>query len=71
MPAYNFKARFTELVASGAKRQTIRPTPKRMPKPGDWISLRCWTGRPYWSKQRVLRDAVIAVVSNTGANTKT
>lgn len=36
------------------KRQTIRPTPKRMPKAGDVESWRVWTGRPYNSKQREL-----------------
>lgn len=58
-----FKAQFAALVESGAKCQTVRPTPKRMPKPGDRISLRCWTGRPYLSKQRVLREAVITEVT--------
>ncbi|MEN9841694.1 MAG: hypothetical protein RL376_1494 [Verrucomicrobiota bacterium] len=57
-----FKPQFAPLVESGAKLQTIRPTPKRMPKPGDRISLRSWTGKPYWSKQRVLREAVITQV---------
>lgn len=58
-----FSPRFAPLVESGAKLQTIRPTPKRMPQPGDTISLRCWTGKPYRSKQRVLREAVIAEVA--------
>lgn len=54
-----FKPRFAALVEAGTKTQTVRPTPKRMPKPGDRISLRCWTGAPYRSKQRVLREGVI------------
>ncbi len=58
-----FKPQFAPLVESGAKRQTVRPTPKRMPKPGDRISLRAWSGSPYRSKQRVLRDAVIERVA--------
>ena len=33
-----------------------------MPKPGDRISLRCWSDKPYRSKQRVLREAVITEV---------
>lgn len=58
-----FKPQFAPLVESGAKCQTVRPTPKRMPKPGDHISLRCWTGAPYRSKQRVLREATITRVA--------
>lgn len=54
-----FKPRFAALVERGEKRQTVRPTPKRMPKPGDRMSLRCWTGLPYRSKQRVLCEATI------------
>jgi len=54
-----FKPQFAPLVLSGEKCQTIRPTPKRMPKRGDTISLRTWAGKPYRSKQRVLREAVI------------
>jgi hypothetical protein len=54
-----FKPQFAPLVISGQKCQTIRPTPKRIPKRGDKISLRMWTGKPYRSKQRVLRDAVV------------
>ena len=57
-----FKPQFAGLVESGAKLQTVRPTPKRIPKPGDLISLRCWTGKPYRSKQRVLREATITYV---------
>lgn len=60
-----FKPQFAPLVESGAKVQTVRPTPKRMPKPGDRISLRCWTGAPYRSKQRVLRVAEICEVHHT------
>lgn len=54
-----FNPRFAPLVESGAKTQTVRPTPKRMPKPGDTISLRTWIGKPYRSKQRVLREATV------------
>lgn len=57
-----FKPQFAPLVEAGSKRQTVRPTPKRMPKPGDRISLRCWSGAPYRSKQRVLREAEITEV---------
>jgi len=58
-----FKPRFAPLVERGEKLQTVRPTPQRMPKPGDKISLRCWTDKPYRSKQRVLRDAIISSVT--------
>lgn len=55
-----FQPQFTALVQDDTKCQTVRPTPKRMPLPGDRISLRCWTGKPYRSKQRVLRESTIS-----------
>lgn len=58
-----FMPQFAPLVESGAKLQTVRPTPKRMPKPGDRISLRGWSGKPYRSKQRVLRESIITEVT--------
>ena len=58
-----FQPQFAPLVEAGTKRQTVRPTPMRMPKPGDKISLRMWTGKPYRSKQRVLREAIITEVA--------
>jgi hypothetical protein len=60
-----FKPRFAALVEAGRKWQTVRPHPKRMPKPGDTISLRCWTGAPYRSKQRIIREAEIREVHHT------
>ena len=54
MRVRTFKPQFAELVKSGKKRQTIRPTPKRMPKTGDVESWRMWTGRPYNSPQHEL-----------------
>ena len=51
-----FKPRFAKLVKSGSKTQTIRPLPKRIPRRGDTLSLRVWTGKPYRSKQRVLLE---------------
>lgn len=56
------KPQFAELVESGMMLQTVLPTPKRIPVLGEIISLRTWTGRPNRSKQRVLRDAVVACV---------
>lgn len=58
-----FQPRFAELVESGQKTQTVRPWPKRMPKSGDRISCRAWTGKPYRSKQRVLCEAIISAVN--------
>lgn len=46
-----FKPRFAALVERGLKTQTVRPTPKRMPVPGDIIECRYWSGRPYHSTQ--------------------
>jgi hypothetical protein len=58
-----FKPQFAPMVEAGTKLQTVRPTPKRMPKVGDKISLRCWTDKPYRSKQRVLIESTITEVS--------
>ena len=49
MRARMFKPQFAPLVKSGAKRQTIRPLPKRMPKVGDHESWRQWAYKPYKS----------------------
>lgn len=54
-----FNPQFARLVESGLKRQTVRSTPKRMPKCGDVISLREWCGKPYRSKQRVLKEILV------------
>ena len=59
-----FQPRFAKLVKAGTKRQTIRPVPKRMPKQGDTVSLRMWTGKPYRSKQLILRTAQINYVAD-------
>ena len=58
-----FQPRFAPLVGSGKKRQTIRKTPKRMPKPGDVISCREWTGKAYRSTQWEIWRAEITEVS--------
>jgi len=54
-----FKPRFAPLVKSGAKRQTIRPWPKRVPRIGDIIDCRKWKRLPYRSKQVKLKEAPI------------
>jgi hypothetical protein len=57
-----FKPRFARLVEAGTKRQTVRPIPCRPPHVGDLVSCREWTGRPYNSKQRILREEIITRV---------
>lgn len=55
----------TAKVESGESNQTIRPTPKRpqdMPRPGDILDARQWTGKPYRSKQRKLGEFRIVSV---------
>lgn len=61
-----FKPRFAPLVESGKKKQTVRPWPKRLPKVGQEISLRTWTGKPYRSKQRVLCESKVEAVDVVG-----
>ena len=46
-----FQPRFAPLVRSGQKCQTIRSWPARVPKVGDIIDCREWSGKPYRSKQ--------------------
>lgn len=53
------KHRFVELVRSRRKRHTIRPVPKRVPRVGDLLALREWSGRPYRSPQLHVLDTVI------------
>ena len=57
-----FKPQFAGLIERGEKLQTVRPTPKRMPKPGDKISLRAWSDKPYRSKQKLLAEGTISRV---------
>ncbi len=44
-----FKERFRDPILSGVKTSTIRK--KARCRAGDTLSLRCWTGKPYRSKQ--------------------
>jgi len=53
-----FQRRFAPLVESGEKRQTIRPFRKVPIRAGEELSLREWEGKPYRSKQRVLRTVL-------------
>ena len=54
-----FKPQFAPAVFTGAKRQTVRPVPRRMPKAGDTLSLRTWRGLPYRSRQQILGETTI------------
>lgn len=57
-----FKPQFAPLVRDSIKLQTVRPIPKRMPVPGDIIDCREWTGKPYRSPQRQLKESEIVRV---------
>lgn len=59
-----FKPQFADAVRQGTKRQTVRPIPVRLPKAGDRISLRMWSGKPYRSKQTLLRETMVISVSD-------
>lgn len=49
-----FQPRFAALVEAGKKYQTVRPVPVVMPRVGDLLDARAWTGLPYRSKTRAL-----------------
>ena len=57
-----FKPQFAEMVRTGAKRQTVRPLPWRMPRAGDVIDCRMWSEKPYRSKQVKLCEVAIEQV---------
>lgn len=59
---FMFRPEFAPLVEGGSKSTTIRPKSKRVIRPGDIADCRAWTGLPYRSKQRKLREAVLATV---------
>jgi hypothetical protein len=61
-----FQERFAEKVRGGEKLQTIRCSARC--KAGDILSLRRWTGKPYRSKQEILRVAICTVVSPVEIN---
>lgn len=54
---------FWSRVLDGSKDRTLRAPRKRPIKIGDKLSLRRWTGRPYASKQEVLREVVCCLVA--------
>ena len=51
-----FQDRFAELVRRGLKQQTIRKSTRC--NVGEMLSLRRWSGKPYRSKQKTLRESV-------------
>lgn len=55
-----FKDQFAPLVRDGVKLQTIRKRANCVP--GDVLSLRRWTGKPYRSKHEMLTEAVCIAV---------
>ena len=57
-----FKPRFASLVRAGTKTQTVRPVPQRMPRAGDILDARQWSGLPYRSKQVKIGEYVISQV---------
>ncbi|MGE0605515.1 MAG: ASCH domain-containing protein [Pirellulales bacterium] len=59
-----FDARFAPLIAAGTKSHTIRPPRKREILPGDLLSLRAWTDKPYRSAQAELRRAVCTKIGS-------
>lgn len=54
-----FESRFVAPIQAGTKRQTIRVDSRV--QPGDTLSLRRWTGRPYRSPQHPIVPAVRVV----------
>ena len=59
MTVIMFKPEFVEKVRDGSKPHTIRPFRKgRQIEVGDKLSLRYWSGKPYRSKQVVIREVV-------------
>ncbi len=58
-----FQDQFIPKILDGSKHTTIRKIRKRgNPKPGDILSLRQWTGKPYRSKQEVIKEVVCEAV---------
>jgi len=57
MRVFTFMPRFWGKVRAGEKRQTCRK--RALCKPGDELSLRGWSGRPYMSPQIKLVEPVI------------
>jgi uncharacterized protein YqfB (UPF0267 family) len=61
-----FQNRFPDKIRDGSKKHTIRK--KAGCKPGDILSLRRWTGRPYRSKQESIINIECIAVSSIYIN---
>ena len=57
-----FQSRFVPAVFIGRKTRTVRKRPKRMPRVGDVIECRYWSGKPYRSKQVKIAEGRITRV---------
>lgn len=57
-----FQPQFEPMILSGRKPHTIRPKRKVPLRPGQLLSLRVWTGKPYRSKQREFAKAKVTKV---------
>lgn len=57
-----FQPQFEPLIVSGRKYHTIRPKRKVPLRPGQPLSLRVWTGKPYRSPQREFHAANVQKV---------
>jgi hypothetical protein len=65
---YMFRDRFIDPMLAGVKDQTIRSRRRREPVPGDRLSLRCWKGRPYYSRQVEVLSAICLSVTYVNIN---
>jgi hypothetical protein len=61
MKYITFKPEFVARIHQRVKVSTIRPT--RRLEPGDRVSLRIWTGKPYRSKQKEFGQAIILEIN--------
>ena len=61
-----FQDQFVPKVRSGAKTHTIRLNARC--SPGDNLSLRRWTGKPYRSKHEIIREVVCKSVEGIWIN---
>lgn len=57
-----FQPQFEQPILDGRKGTTIRKSARC--KPGDILSLRVWTGKPYRSKQRELMPIACQATAN-------
>lgn len=58
-----FQPQFEPMIVSGRKVHTIRPKRKVPLRPGQPLSLRVWTSKPYRSPQREFHASTVKKVS--------